>query len=122
MDVSIIILARNEALNLQVSLPAIRAQKTELSFEIIGIDTESEDGTRELFQQYGAKVISIKQPEFHHVRTRMLGIKESCGAYIVFLVGDAIPYTENWLHNLVKPLLEDDLVAASYSRQLPRPG
>lgn len=122
MDVSIIILARNEALNLQTSLPAIRAQKTGLSFEIIGIDTESEDGTRELFRQYGAKVLSITQSDFHHVRTRTLGVKESCGAYVVFLVGDAIPYTDRWLDNLVKPLLDDDSVAASYSRQLPRPG
>ena len=122
MDASIIILARNEAHNLQESLPLIRAQKTGLSYEIIGIDTESEDGTAELFRRHGAKIISIKKSDFHHVRTRMLGVKECRSTYIVFLVGDAIPYTDYWLENLVKPLLQDPLIAASYSRQLPRPG
>ena len=122
MDVSIIILARNEEPNLRESLPLICSQKTALSYEIVGIDTESEDATQELFRRYGAKTISIKRSDFHHVRTRMLGVKESRGAYVVFLVGDAIPYTENWLENLVKPLLQDASVAASYSRQLPRPG
>lgn len=122
IDVSIVILARNEAPHLAVSLPIIRDQKTALSFEVLGIDTESEDETVALFQRYGARTISIARSEFHHVRTRMLGVKESRGTYIVFLVGDAIPYTENWLENLVKPLLQDTSVAASYSRQLPKPG
>ena len=100
----------------------IHSQKTGLSFEVIGMDTESEDGTPEIFRRFGAKVIQVKQADFHHVRTRMLGVKESCGAHVIFLVGDAIPYTPYWLENLVRPLLQDASVAAAYSGQLPRPG
>jgi len=121
-DVSIIILARNEEANLRTSLPMIEAQQTALSFEVIGLDTESEDRTADLLTMYGARVITIHRSEFHHVKTRMRGVKESSGTYVVFLVGDAIPLTVHWLENLVRPLLQDPKVAASYSRQLPRDG
>jgi rhamnosyltransferase len=121
-DVSIVILARNEEANLRSSLPMIKAQHTALSFEVIGLDTESEDRTADLFSLYGARVITIPRAEFHHVKARMRGLKESSGTYVVFLVGDAIPLTVHWLENLVRPLLQDPKVAASYSRQLPRDG
>ena len=121
-DVSIVILARNEEANLRSSLPMIKAQHTALSFEVIGLDTESEDRTADLFSMYGARVITIPRADFHHVKARMRGLKESSGTYVVFLVGDAIPVTVHWLDNLVRPLLQDPKVAASYSRQLPRDG
>lgn len=120
-DVSVIILARNEESSLRQSLPIIMAQQTGLSFEVIGIDSESEDRTAELFLTHGARLIRIPRTEFHHVKTRMLGVKESSGAFVVLLVGDAIPSTAHWLENLVGPLLRDPTVAAAYSRQLPRP-
>lgn len=122
IDISVIILARNEEVNLRRSLPIIQAQQTALSFEVIGLDTESEDSTADLFTMYGARVIMIPKSEFHHVRTRMLGVKESSGTYVIFLVGDAIPETVHWLDNLVRPLLQDSKVAASYSRQFPKAG
>lgn len=119
IDVSVIIVAWNEEASLRKSLPMIKAQQTALSFEVIGLVTESEDRTADLFTMYGARVITIPRSEFHHVKTRMLGVKESSGRYVVFLVGHAIPYTAHWLENLVKPLLQDPTVVSSYSRQLP---
>jgi rhamnosyltransferase len=120
-DVSIIIVARNEEAHLKYSLPIISGQNTYLSFEIIGIDTESEDGTPKIFNQYSTKTISIKKADFHHVKTRNYSVAEAKGRYIVFLTGDAVPQGGHWLENLVRPLNEDARVAASYSRQLPNP-
>ena len=121
-DVSIIILARNEASNLERSLPILSRQKTSLRAEIIAIDTESEDRTAELFRQYGARTTTISKEQFHHVRTRMQAVEMAKGRFVVFLVADGIPADENWLDGLLRPLLEDERVAAVYSRQLPNAG
>lgn len=121
IGVSIIIVTRNEGLSLNKSLATIFQQKTNFFFEIIGIDTESEDETASLFNQYSAKIISVKKEDFHHVKTRNYALKEAKGKYIIFLTGDAIPQGEFWLENLIKPLIENESVAASYSRQLPYP-
>jgi len=121
-DVSIIILARNEASNLERSLPILSRQKTGVRAEIIAIDTESEDRTAELFRQYGARTTVISKEQFHHARTRMQGVEMAKGRFVVFLVADGIPADENWLDGLLRPLLEDERVAAVYSRQLPNAG
>jgi SAM-dependent methyltransferase/GT2 family glycosyltransferase len=122
VDVSIIVLARNEASNLERSLPILSRQKTSAHAEIIAFDTESEDRTPELFSQYGARTVTVSKKEFHHVRTRMQGVEMAKGRFVVFLVADGIPADENWLDGLLRPLLEDERVAAVYSRQLPNPG
>lgn len=121
VDVSIVILARNEAHNLAHSLPLITDQKTSAKYEIIGIDTASEDGTAEIFKMHGARTFTIQQEDFHHFRTRLFGVEKSRGPLVVFLVGDALPANEYWLQALLRPFLNDDLVAATYSRQLPAP-
>ena len=120
--VSVIIPARNEARNLERMLPALRRQKCSFSYEIIGIDTASTDGTAALFRESGARVVSVAQPDFHHVRTRLLAARQARGDLVVMMVADAIPYNDCWLQALVAPLLEDPEVAAAYSRQLPAEG
>jgi len=119
VDVSIVIFARNQAEVVDRSLSAISRQKTSLRFEVIGCDTESDDGTPQVFRRYGARVVPIRADDFHHVRTRLKSLSEASGKLVVFLVGDAVPADEHWLDGLVRPLIEDDLVAAVYSRQLP---
>jgi len=122
VNISILILARNEAYNLSRSLPLVANQKLQAKFEIIGIDTESEDDTLGLFQKYGARTFTVKRKDFHHVHTRLFAIDQARAPLVVFLVADALPLNEYWLQNLVQPLIEDPAVGAVYSRQLPAPG
>ncbi len=119
---SVVIFARNQAEILAQSLPVIASQKTSFSFEIVGYDTESHDGTPQVFRRNGARVVSVRSHEFHHVKTRLQSLNETVGKFVVFLVGDAIPTDEHWLQALLNPLLDDPLVAATYSRQLPAAG
>ena len=121
-DVSIVILARNEAHNLARSLPLLAKQKLQGTVELIGIDTESEDATLSLFDTYGARTFTVSQKDFHHVHTRLFAINQARAPLVVFLVADALPLNEYWLQNLVQPLIEDPVVGAAYSRQLPAPG
>ena len=119
VEASVIIFTRNQAEIVDRSLSIISHQKASFRFEVIGFDTESDDGTAQVFRRYGARVVSVRPDEFHHVRTRLRSLSEASGKLVVFLVGDAIPADEHWLEGLVRPLIEDPLVAAVYSRQLP---
>ncbi|MFH2068544.1 MAG: glycosyltransferase [Candidatus Omnitrophota bacterium] len=120
-DVSVVIIARNCEDYLLKSLPIIPNQKTSFSCEIIGICTKSQDRTLEVFNRYCTKTIEISSKEFHHAKTRNLGVRTSKGEFIVFLTGDAIPANEHWLQNLVAPLIKDEEIAAAYSKQIPYP-
>jgi rhamnosyltransferase len=119
VQTSVILFTRNQADILSRSLPVIINQKTSFSFEVIGFDTESDDGTPQVFRRHGVRVVSVRRNEFHHVRTRLQSLREARGALVVLFVGDALPADDHWLEALVRPLIEDPLVAATYSRQLP---
>jgi rhamnosyltransferase len=122
VQASVVVFARNQAEFLSRSLPVIIDQKTSFRFEVIGFDTESDDGTSHVFRRHGARVVSVHKNEFHHVRTRLESLRETRGPFVVFVVGDALPADNHWLEALVRPLIEDPVVAAAYSRQLPAPG
>jgi rhamnosyltransferase len=119
VQASVIIFTRNQAELLDRSLPIITGQKTSFRFELVGFDTESEDGTAQVLKRHGARVVSVRRDEFHHVRTRLRSLSEASGEFVIFLVGDAVPADDHWLEALVRPLIEDPVVAAAYSRQLP---
>ena len=93
VEVSVVIFARNQAELLSRSLPTIAGQKTSFKFEIVGIDTESEDGTAQVFRRHRARVVTVRRNEFHHVNTRLQSLKEARGKFVIFFVGDAMPPT-----------------------------
>jgi rhamnosyltransferase len=120
--ISILVVARNEAKNVDLCLGGVKRQRINYDLEIILIDSSSTDGTPELASQYGAQVHVIPKQEFHHSRTRNLAASLSRGELLVFLGGDAWPAHERWLEELIKPLQENRDIAAAYGRQLPKPG
>jgi rhamnosyltransferase len=122
VQASVVIFARNQAEFLSRSLPVIVNQKTSFKFDVIGFDTESDDGTPHVFRRHGVRVVPVRKDEFHHMRTRLQSLREARSPLVVFLVGDALPADDHWLEALVWPLIEDPQVAATYSRQLPAPG
>ena len=103
-DVSIIILTYNKIRMLEMSLSAIFSQRSNLTYEVIIIDSSSTDGIEKLTSGFNVKLVRIDKKEFHHSKTRNLGVSLSKGRYVVFLTGDAIPHNSSWLANLVMPL------------------
>ncbi len=99
-------------------LSAVAGQELDGGFEIIVIDSCSEDGTPELASSYG-RVMQIPRGEFNHGLTRNKAIAEARGAAVALLVQDATPHA-GWLEPLVKAALQPG-VAGAYSRQVPRP-
>jgi rhamnosyltransferase len=125
--ISIVMLVKNELYNLKESIPLILEQRTNFPYEIIVIDSGSSDGSVEYIQEKvkiegRLSLHEIPAKEFHHARTRNLGIKLCRGNMVVFLGGDAIPSNRQWLHNIVLPVVEGEPVgiAASYGKQIPR--
>lgn len=81
-------------------------------------DALSYEYSRRLYYQ-NIRVRHISKREFDHGKTRREGVKKSTAPVFVMMTQDAMPADEYLLENLIKPLQEEG-VAVSYARQLPR--
>jgi len=122
MEISIIVLAKNEARNIRQCLDGIFRQKIKYPYEVILIDSGSRDNTLEIARGYNIRIHEIPAHEFGHGKTRNLGAGLAKGKFLVFLTADAVPGDENWLWNLIEGIRDRKDVAASYSRQIPKQG
>ena len=114
--VSIIIRAKNEEKWLTHCLQMISAQK-ETDWEIVLVDTQSQDATVDIAKRQGVKkIISIEK--YLPGDALNQGIRESTGKYIVCLSAHCIPVNDNWLSNLLQGF-ETENVVGVYGRQIP---
>lgn len=117
-DVSVVIPVLNAEPYLPALLAAFARQQPTPPREVIVVDSQSTDRTAMLAAAGGARVVPITN--FSHGGARNLGAREARGELVVFLSQDACPQDEHWLAELLKPF-DDPLVAAAFSRQVPRP-
>ena len=116
-DASIIIRTLNEGYYLPSLLTQINKQKTSYTYEIILVDSGSEDNTLTTADHYHCRIFHIKRKDFSFGRSLNLGCKNAKGKFLVIVSGHCIPYDENWLQNLIKPL-DKKIVAYTYGRQI----
>jgi rhamnosyltransferase len=119
--ISVIIPTRNAGQSFTWLLDILQNQ-TLKPVQIIVVDSESPDKTRQLAVGRNCKVITIKRAQFDHGTTRNLAASEVPSEFVVFLTQDAIPADENMIAELLKPMQADSNIAICYGRQLPRPG
>lgn len=99
---SIVIPTWNAGPRFQEVLQAVRGQKAPWAFDILVIDSGSEDGTLDYVQACpDVRLHQIPQSSFDHGETRNLGVHLTEGDFIAFLTHDALPYNDRWLFNLV---------------------
>lgn len=90
-------------------------------WQVIIIDSASDDDTRSLAISDGYKVIQIERSEFGHGATRQMAVSLVPEVDIlVYLTQDAILANPNSLRNLLAAF-DDPSVGAAFGRQLPRP-
>ena len=119
--VTIIIRSFNEGWALRDTLPALSAQEYR-NWELIVIDSGSTDGSVDLIRDSEPRhFIQIEPEDYNPSRVMNCAMDLAQGEYGIFLNADATPQGPNWLRPLVTALF-DPLVAASFGRQIPRPG
>lgn len=116
MKISVIIPTLNCEKTIENLLKRLKYQ-TQKADEIIVVDSESDDRTVEIAEKEGAKLIKIKRKDFNHGGTRNLAVENATGDIVIFLTQDALPYDEYFIEYIIKPLENEDVVAA-YGRQM----
>lgn len=118
MDASIVIRTYNEAKWLPEVLKAVANQQVEeQQFETVVVDSGSTDGTREIAESFGCRLVSIRKDDFTFGRSLNIGCDAARGRNLVFLSGHCIPVGKYWLSDLIAPLGNQDIVY-TYGRQL----
>ena len=118
-SVTVFIPTRNAGARFEQTMRRVASQDYP-RFNILVIDTSSQDATRDIAARHGAKVHVITQDEFSHGGTRNLAARMATGDVIAFLTQDALPASREWLRNLVGPLA-DLSVAGVFGGQRPYP-
>ncbi len=116
-----IIIPTWEASNSLPSLLASLVSQTVKDYELIVVDSSSEDNTIDIAESYNANVIIIRRSQFDHGATRTLAAKEAKGDIIIYLTQDALLCDEYAIENIIKPFSKDSQIAAVFGRQLPYP-
>ncbi|WP_139995980.1 glycosyltransferase family 2 protein [Paenibacillus paridis] len=119
-NVSVIIPTLNAGAELEQLLQRLQGQSVQ-PFEIIVIDSCSTDGTAELAQRAGVRVMKVDRAEFDHGGTRNRAAMEARGDIFMFMTQDALPYDDKLIEELIRPLFEGDKVVYAYARQIARP-
>jgi O-antigen biosynthesis protein len=117
--VSVVVPTCNGGELLHACIDAVQSQHTEFDFEIIIIDSSSNDGSVERFRDNHNIVVStISRLDFGHGKTRNLGAALARGEFVAYLTQDAVPANNFWLQNLVSPMIDDYEVAGVFGAHL----
>jgi len=121
--VTVVIPVKNAVSIIGRVLTAVQSQRTEWPWDVLVIDSGSNDGTLEVIRGFAdVRLVQIPPHEFGHGRTRNLGVELSDGDFVAFLTHDAIPANDAWLQNLVAPMLEDARIAGVFGRHIAHDG
>jgi len=117
--VSVVIRAKNEERWIGACLDAVFHQDYP-NYEVVVVDNDSTDRTRDIIARYPCKLVTISDAEFHFSRALNRGIAASNGSLIGIISGHCVPVDEQWLLRLTLAF-SHPRVAAAYGRQTPLP-
>lgn len=115
---TVVIRARNEAATLEPLLQDIAGQQTR-EVEVVVVDNESTDRTREVAREYGATVVTIARGDFTYPRSMNVGTEAASHDLVFLTVGHALLSTSLSLHAGVRHFQPDSNVAGVFSFSLP---
>ncbi len=116
MDISVVLPVMNECENVRALLPQLQAifAREKLSYEILVIDGNSTDGTREVAASFGAHVLPERRRGYAGALTT--GLAEAQGDYILTLDAD-MSHDPEFFTKMWRARSRGDIVIASrYAR------
>src|SRR4030066_376370 len=107
MKISVIVPTYNEEKHIEECIVSLFQQDYQ-DMEIIAVDDGSTDRTREILQKFAEKkqIIFLKQNHLGPGHARNLGVSCSGGEILVFVDADMIFSKGEFLHELVKPIID----------------
>ena len=113
--VTVVIPARNEERHIANVINSV--SKCELVDEILVINNNSKDNTRQVALSCGAKVINCKRIGKGYAME--MGIKYASGDIILFADADIDNYDKNFVYKMITPILRNrsDFVKSTFNRQ-----
>ncbi|MCR4678150.1 MAG: glycosyltransferase [Lachnospiraceae bacterium] len=93
MDISIVIITRNEEKRIASCLQSLCEQYSDGLFEILVVDGDSTDGTVEIVQKFQARyryISLIRCKQYGYGYQRNIGVLNAKGRYVLFLSGDVV--------------------------------
>lgn len=123
MSITVVIRTLNEGRFLKDLLTAIETQKFEKldiqreNIEVLIVDSGSTDDTLQIANRHKCNVVTIEKEDFTFGRSLNRGCAAAKGSILVFVSGHCIPTSNDWLENLVYPILKRD-IAYCYGRQI----
>ena len=78
------------------------------AYEIIVVDDDSNDGTREIIEKHG-KVQLLRQPHRGPAAARNYGAQNASGEIILFIDADCVP-ANDWIERMIAPFGEMEIV------------
>jgi glycosyltransferase involved in cell wall biosynthesis len=112
-EISVVLPAFNEEHSILSTLYSIAKNKTSRSVEIIVCNNNSTDNTELLVSSCGVKFINVSMQGISFARNS--GLRVAAGKYILNADADTI-YPENWIEEMVKPLIKDRSISLTYGR------
>ena len=116
--VSVVIRAYNEATTLRSLMEDLTKQQIPPA-EIIVVDNESTDNTREVAQEYGAKIVTIRKEEFTYARSMNMGMEAATHDAVFLAVGHTLLSSTLTLHAGARHFKSGDKVGCVFYYAMP---
>lgn len=110
VDVSFVVPARNEADYLRGTLASLTALDTAYAYEVLVVDGDSSDATREIAREYDATI--VREAGASIAAARNLGAERASGEWLAFVDADT-RVRANYLTELLGFVEANKLAAAS---------
>jgi rhamnosyltransferase len=114
MIASVVIRNRNECPHLERLLRILGRQT--LPPEVIVVDNESTDGSAEVAEVHGAKVIHLPKSDFTYGHAINVGVANASGEIIIMLSSHSLPVGDQFIENCLKPFRDENVAAAGCLR------
>jgi rhamnosyltransferase len=115
---SIIIPTQNEGKSLKFLLRSLQNQSLKPT-QILVVDSSSQGEIEDLTKSFNIDFLKIEPHKFDHGGTRNLAAERANGDILIFLTQDILIKENRCIEKLVQPLQEQN-IAASYARQIPK--